>query len=316
MLRPLAVLALLLALALAACGGDEDGATPSPRGLQQNVAPGYTLAPFPFSTPEAATPRAGVPTGVLAQYGNAVPQLGADDAVYLSVGDSINYGCCADPQLSSHPLFAQYLSERLNRTVVWVTLAGNDTLDEFVNGMGGQPPQLDRVIAALEQFRREGRDVVAITLSIGGNDLLALRTNMGCGGGGRPECVVAFGDLVERRTQQMEGVFEHLDEAKDPRTPIIQNNYYDALDCGRPGDAQSASALTVQVLNAEIEGAARTHGAFIADFYTPFGGKACEYISGVDPTYRGYDAILAAHKLAYEALPAEYVEPFVKGAGE
>ncbi len=312
-MRLLAVPAILLtlALALAACGGD-DGVSPSPRGVQPNVAPDFTPGSFPLSTPEPATPRAGVPTGILVQGGNVVPRLREGDAVYLSIGDSINYGCCADPQLSSHPLFAQYLSERLHRPVVWVTLAGNDTLDQFVNGFGAQPPQLDRVIAALEQFRREGRDVMAITLSIGGNDLLALRTEMGCTGGGRPECTQAFAEMLERRNKQMETVIAMLKEAKDPRTPIIQNNYYDALDCGRPGDAQSTSALTVQVLNAEIEGLARTHGLFVADFYTPFGGHACEYISGVDPTYRGYDAILAAHKAAYESLPPEYVEPFVK----
>ncbi len=312
-MRLLAVPAILLtlALALAACG-DDDSASPSPRGVQPNVAPGFTPGLFPFSTPEAATPRAGVPTGILMPAGNTLPVLGEGDAVYLSIGDSINYGCCADPQLSSHPLFAQYLSQLLNRSVVWVSLAWNDTLDQFVNGFDGQPPQLDRVVAALEQFRREGRDVVAITLSIGGNDLLALRTEMGCTGGGRYECTQAFEEVLERLRQQMETVFQQILKAKDPHTPIIQNNYYDALDCGRPGDAQSASALTVQVLNAEIEGLARTHGVFIADFYTPFGGHACEYISGVDPTYRGYDAILAAHKAAYESLPPEYVEPFVK----
>ncbi len=309
-MRPLAVLAVAFALTLAACGGD-DGA-PLPTGAQPNIAPGFTPGSFPFSTPEPATPRAGVPTGILLQGGNAVPVLGADDAVYLSIGDSINYGCCADPQLSSHPLFAQYLSERLNRPVIWVTLAWNDTLDQFVNGFDGQPPQLDHIIAVLSQFRREGRDVVAITLSIGGNDLLALRTELGCTGGGRYECTQAFEEVLERLRQQMETVFQQILKAKDPHTPIIQNNYYDALDCGRPGDAQSASALTVQVLNAEIEGLARTHGVFIADFYTPFGGHACDYISGVDPTYRGYDAILAAHMEAYEALPSEYVEPFVE----
>src|SRR5574341_2189504 len=126
-MRPLLVLAAAFAMTLAACGDDEGKGTPSPRGPQPNPVPGYTAAAFPNPPPEHATPRAGVPTGILVQGGNVVPPLGEGDAVYLSIGDSINYGCCADPQLSSHPLFAQYLSLRLNRPVVWVTLAGNDT---------------------------------------------------------------------------------------------------------------------------------------------------------------------------------------------
>jgi len=97
------------------------------------------------------------------------PILANDAAVYLSLGDSIQYGCCGDPLHSAHPTFARFLSERLERPVEWVTLAGNDTTNDFVGS------QLDLAVAALERYRREGRPVVAITLSIGGNDLLALK---------------------------------------------------------------------------------------------------------------------------------------------
>ena len=45
--------------------------------------------------------------------------LSPDAAVYLSLGDSIQYGCCypLDPERSAHPVFASYLSERMNRPI-------------------------------------------------------------------------------------------------------------------------------------------------------------------------------------------------------
>ena len=305
-LLSLIVFAALALLATLACGGDNAGRAPTTAPAQLTPTP----REFPFSTPAPATRRAGVPTGIVSFGETGVPAVPGDAAVYLSLGGSLQYGCCADPQLSSHPLFAQYLSQRLNRPVVWVSLAGNDTAVEFIDGVGGNPPQLDRAVAALQEYRRQGRDVVAITLSIGGNDLLALRTGMGCTGGGRPECIDAFAQLLERYTKQMQLIYSRLNEAKDPRTPILQNNYYDAMDCGRPGDDVSTSAIAIQIFNQPIEGAIRIHGAFLRDFYTAFRRKACEYISGVDPTYAGYDAILAVDKATYEALPSEYVQPF------
>ncbi len=308
----LVLLAILLAGAAMACGGDSDG-RPRPEPSSATVSPPLSTPPsFPFSTPSPATPRP-IPAGIHSFDGNTpLPDIAPDTAIYLSLGDSLQYGCCWDPQLSSHPLLAHYLSQRLNRPVVWVSLAGNDTLVEFINGVAGQTPQLDRAVELLDQFKGEGRDVVAITLSIGGNDLLALRAEMGCTGGGEPKCVQAFQHLLERYPEQMQLVYSRLNAAKDAATPILQNNYYDAMDCGRPGDEISTSAIAVQVFNGSIDGVVRRYGAFLRDFFTAFKSKACEYISGVDPTYAGYDAIFQVDSRLYESLPPGYVEPFVR----
>ena len=45
------------------------------------------------------------------------------------------------------------------------------------------------------------------------------------------------------------------------------------------------------------------------DFYPSFKGQACKYVSGVDPTYSGYDVILGLDEAAYGALSAEFVDP-------
>lgn len=275
-LLPLVLMALVLGLA---CGGDG-----APSELRQTPLP---------------TLQAG--------------ELQGEAAVYLSLGDSIQYGCCypQNPQRSAHPAFARYLSQRLNRPVEWVTLAGNDTTVEFINGIGDQLPQLDRAVAVLEEYGRQGRDVVAITLSIGGNDLLGLRPVCQGRGGGDPECLQAFTDLLDRYAVQLDLIYDRLNEAKDPHTPILQLNVYDVNDCGRPGDDISASALGVRIFNGRIESGVIRNGAFLVDIYTPFKGKACEYIRDVDPTYAGYEVIAQEYQRVHESLAPEFVEPFV-----
>jgi hypothetical protein len=309
---------LLLALTILACGGASDSPTTSAThvGFNYTAPPGTrtpfggTPPPFPFSTPEPRTPYPGIPIGYHIPDGNGgYPDLPDGAAVYLTLGDSLNYGCCADIQLSSHPRFAAYLSQKLNRQLVWVSLAGDGTLQTFLHGIAGDTPQLDNAVSLLTRLREEGHDVVLISLSIGGNDLLALR-DMGCTGGGSAECLTAFSNLMNSYTTDMQTVYSKLNGAKDPATPVFQNTIYDAQNCGQENAEITASAVAVKTYNQRMEGAARVGGAFVVDFYEPFLGRACELISGVDPTYRGYDVILELDEATYETLPSLYIEPW------
>jgi lysophospholipase L1-like esterase len=295
------------------CAGDDGSAGRSRPAGQTPISLSRTAEPFPFNTPDGRTPYPSVAPGYRVFDGNgSLPELPPGAAVYLSLGDSLNWGCCDDPDLSSHPRLAHYLSERLNREVVWVSLAGNGTLRTFRNGsQAGRRPQLDAAEEVLARLREEGHDVVAITLSIGGNDVLELRTVQGCVGGARPDCVEGFQNLLTSYPGDMREVYDRLNAAKDPATPIFQNNYYDANHCGRPEDDVSVTAVTMGIFNETVYAATITGGAFPVDFETAFKGRACEYISGVDPTYHGYDVILDLHIAAYESLPPEYVVPWV-----
>ena len=313
-MRVLLPLLILAATFTIACGGDDGGAPASTGAVTRSP---YAIdtgpQPFPFNTPDGRTPYPGVAPGYHSFDGaEPLPDLPEGAAVYLSLGDSINWGCCDDPNLSSHPRFAAYLSERLNREVVWLSLAGNGTLRGFLNGELGNRPQLDVAEETIETLREDGHEVVAITLSTGGNDILELRNNMGCTGGGRPECLDAFTDLMVDFVPRMYEIYSRLNGVKDEATPFLQNNLYDAMDCGQPGADISSSALAMQIYNERVLSATLVGGGFLVDFWIPFDGRACEYISGVDPTYLGYDVILDQHIAAYEALPPEYVEPWVR----
>jgi hypothetical protein len=309
------VLPLLLAVTIvAACGGDGDGG-PRPRGALTRTPAAFDTGPrdFPYNTPDNRTPYPGVAHGYHSFDGaEPLPELPAGAAVYLTLGDSVQWGCCDDPNFSSHPRFAAYLSQRLNRQVVWLSLASNGTLRGFLGGELGNRPQLEVAEETIAALRRDGHDVVLISLSTGGNDILELRTNMGCTGGGRPDCIQAFTGLMVDFGPQMQEIYSRLNAVKHPATPIFQNNLYDAMDCGQPGAEISSSAVAMGIYNDRVYSATLIGGAFLVDFETAFKGHACEYISGVDPTYTGYDVILALDIAAYEALPAEYVDPWVR----
>ena len=196
-MRYIALLLAGIAIAIAACGDDGDAPTPSPS-ERPIFVPLATPEPFPNNTPDNRTPYPGVAPGIRGP--DLLAQLPEGAAVYLSLGDSLNFGCCSDRDLSSHPRLAHYLSEELNRQVVWVSLADAGTLDSFLNGWSGQRSQLDVAEETIQRFREEGHDVVVITLSTDGNDVLDLRGRIidgaPCVGGARPECVAGFAELL------------------------------------------------------------------------------------------------------------------------
>jgi hypothetical protein len=320
--KPLLGLAVLTTLGLlvlvAGCGAEEEGdRAPSPTPWHSPSAPtagAFTVEPTRATAPTSVgttspMPSPTEPTNVvepivsLTESPTATPSQ--EPAVYLSLGDSIQYGCCGDPLLSSGELFRNYLSRRLDRPVEWVTLASIDTADEFING---PKPQLDRAVAALEEWQREGRPVVAITLSIGGNDLVEVGHECEVPGG--TSCLDLYLEAGTRYSEQLPLILRRLNEAKDPHTPLLLLTYYNGSDCGQPGVEISSDELSVQGWNQVIIGAARTGGAFLADVYTPFKGKACEYVQGDDPTYEGHAVIAQVYEGVYESLPPEFVEPF------
>ena len=264
----------LLAIAFlpVACGGGEDNRTGTPA-VSQTTSP-----------TAAATAKTGI---------------------YLSIGDSIQYGCCHDPKQSAGELFRAFLEQKLRRPVEWVTVAANDTADSFIKGAPGVRPQLLRATDALAAFRQQGRPVVAITMSIGGNDYVEVGTRCA-----NPPCVQVFNEILGRMKPQLPIIYRAIKDAKDPATPLFLLTYYDASDCGQPGVENSPTDVGQRIWNAAIADAAKPFGFFLVDLYAPFKGKACEYIEGVDPTYEGYRVIADLYRAAYESLPASFVDPF------
>jgi hypothetical protein len=239
------------------------------------------------------------------------PTAAVPSAVYLSIGDSIQYGCCANRQRSAGELFRRYLEERLNRPVEWITVAGNDTAWEFIRGIDDGEPQLDRAVAKMRELEAAGRPIVAITMSIGGNDYVEVGERCGT-----PPCTALFVEILERMKADLEQIYPVIAEAKPAGTPLMVVTYYNAQDCGQPDVDTSPTELGQRVWNAAITDVATGNGAFIVDAYTPFRGRACELIVDVDPNYAGYEVLAEAYTKTYEALPPEYVGPNMAGRSE
>jgi lysophospholipase L1-like esterase len=224
--------------------------------------------------------------------GDPVPSLtpAASPAVYLSIGDSIQYGCCADTARSAGPIFRDFLASELDRPVEWITTAGNDTANEFVSGLDDQRPQLERAVEMLQELRGQDRDVVAITMSIGGNDYIEV--GEGCP---QPPCLERFTEILERMRGDLETIYATIVAAKDASTPLFVVTYYNATDCGQPGVEGSPIDNGQRVWNSIISDIASRHGAIVVDGYTPFQGRACELIVEVDPNYAGYEVLANAY---------------------
>ncbi len=105
-------------------------------------------------------------------------------------------------------------------------------------------------------------------------------------------------------------IYSRLNEVKDSSAPILQLNVYNPSDCGQPGVEISSEELGVIIFNQWLDPNISLNGGFLVDIYTPFRGNACEYISGVDQTYTGYEVIAQKYRAVYESLPPEFVEPF------
>jgi lysophospholipase L1-like esterase len=302
MVRAIALLAVatLLIAALGCNGGGEGLPTATP-------TPSPSATPTATATPSPAPSATPTPT--------APPE--ASTAAYISLGDSIQYGCCGDPMRSSGELFRQYLAQRLNRPVEWLTLADNGTAESFIHGGYGSGPQLDRAVILLDDLERRGEPVAAITMCIGGNDFLFLEDPEDghlCHAEGSPGCLQVFLEMLERYKGQLDLILATLDETKDPRTPLLLLNYYDAWDYGEITPEYMATEPGLILINQVIaEAADKYESVFLVDIYPLFKGKAREYISGVDPTYEGHAVIAEAYREVYERLPPEFAQPFEGG---
>jgi lysophospholipase L1-like esterase len=280
---------VLIALLTFACnGGDEGQRTATPA-----ASPATTPTPEPTAAAEGST------------------------AAYISLGDSIQYGCCGDPMRSSGELFRQYLSQRLHRPVEWLTLADSGTAQSFIHGGDELKPQLDRAVALLDDLKQRGEPVAAITMCIGGNDFLFLEDpedGHACHAAGSSGCLQVFQETLERYKGQLDLILTTLNQAKDPRTPILLLNYYDAWDYGEiTAEYMSTEPGLILINEAIAEAADNYESVFLVDIYPLFRGKAREYISDVDPTYEGHAVIAEAYRAVYDSLPPQFVEPFEGG---
>jgi hypothetical protein len=235
--------------------------------------------------------------------------------VYLSLGDSVLAGCCADRSRGASMLFANYLSGALGEQVRLMNLATDSiTSDDFVGSpqtwpeSGRTATQLDEAVAVLEEAADDGRQTPAIALLVGGNDFLYLGdpdSGVSCRIEPTQACIELFQATLESFGQNLTLSLSRINETKDGDTPLLLLNYYNPFDTGEETPEIEFIDNVMVAINDIIAEVGAAHGAYLVDIYPLFQDRAATLISGVDPTYEGHEVIAGAMIEAYEAIEAQ-----------
>jgi hypothetical protein len=222
--------------------------------------------------------------------------------VYVSIGDGTQMGFGVGREFAASELFRQYLSDETGEDVTWWTTADGDylTTETFIGPPSGAS-QLRLAESLLQQFDEDGVRVAAITLSIGGNDLVEVGNQCP-----DPPCLELYTQVRDAMIERLDTIYARINEAKDDRTPLFVLLYYNAFDCGQSGVDSSTAELSVIGWNAAIREVAERHGAFLVDAYTPVRGKACDYVTNLDLNEEGNRVLAAEYRRVYESLPGDF----------
>lgn len=299
-------LLLLLILALAAaCGGgggdDSASVTPTRKPATATISraarsasptpmatatgsPGATVTVTPRSTqqPVFVTPtHAPTPT----------PTPNPNAKLYLALGDSLSYGNGASNRAATAwvPLVKQALGSGWALSNLGVP---GYTSAQLLSK--GQVASAVSQINARKNDNVAGNEVGAITLEIGGNDLLNLYEDLVITGKCPsvteslqiPECVDGLRNALTAFTPNLESAVDQLQQAA-PGVPIFLATLYNPFSGGSVNlDGIGALALEGQEgtpfatgLNDAVRAVAQEKGTYLVEWYAPFLGKVNEYIS-------------------------------------
>jgi len=301
-------LAAFLAIALlAACGGDDSSnPTTSASGTAtKSATPRRSPGPTTTPVPNVATPG---PTQVVTPKPEPTPvdPLG-DEKLYLALGDSLSNGNGASDH--SRTSFVALTIQGLGDGYELLNLgvAGHDS-DDLIH------EQLDRAVSEIQSRNNDGtpgNETAAITLEIGGNDLLALYESLVLTGLcpsvpealQKQECVDGLRAALDHYRPNLEHILDAL-KAADPNVPIFLMTLYNPFS-GNSGNLDRIGVLALEGeagtpfpegINDTIRQVGQAKGAVVVDWYPIFIGKVNEYIAQdiIHPNDIGYSLMAQA----------------------
>jgi lysophospholipase L1-like esterase len=293
---------LLLALAaslLVACGGDDDASTADPTGATATPTPTLAVRDRPPGPEDAVTPEPGT------------------RLLYLALGDSLSAGIGATDPLTTS--WVPLVGDALGYEVINRGIPGDDSAELLNEG------SLDDGIIEIESRATDANpanDVGAITLEIGGNDLLDIYFDLVIPGDcpsvveslERPACVEALSNALTEYRENLVQILTRLKSAAGD-TPIFLMTLYNPFSGGASHvDQIGVLALEGQDgtpfptgLNDVIREQAAATGVHLVEWYELFLQKQSQYISQdlIHPNDTGHqvmaNAVIAA--MAAAGLP-------------
>ncbi|HUG16379.1 MAG TPA: SGNH/GDSL hydrolase family protein [Thermomicrobiales bacterium] len=202
-----------------------------------------------------------------------------ESGVYIAAGDSVAAGVGSSlPRVRGYPaLLDAWLGAGGNTVVLEHLAIPGETAASFRSD-----GQLARVLSVLQTASEAGIPVLAISLTLGGNELLSLQP---LGLTDRQEGLDQFrGDYV--------AALSEIRAAAGPDVPIVVTTYYDPFERG--GELMFSDAWWLRQFNVAIRESAASVGAAVAELEPEFADRIPEYTHypfDVHPTNAGHEAI-------------------------
>ncbi len=216
----------------------------------------------------------------------SIPAIQAQPAqsepLIIALGDSVAAGVGSSlPRTRGYPtLLRDLYGIELGTQIELVNLAEpGESSDSFV-----ADGQLQALAVEVDSATARSAEILAVTLTLGGNDILDLRD---ASNAEREAALTAFMD-------SMPAAVEQVRLAIGPETPLLVSTIYDPT-LENPASAQS-TAWWIEQFNAVIRQAADDNGATIVDLANELGEEARDltrYPVDVHPTNEGHVRIAA-----------------------
>jgi len=207
---------------------------------------------------------------------------------YLALGDSVAFGVGASsPEQLGYPgvFYDQYLKKVRPEIVTYKNFAlPGETIASFSNRSKSQS-QLDRTLEELKTTRKAGHKVSLISLTIGGNDLLAAR----------PKSQIEKTAVLEQLDNNFQAILAQLGpRLAESKTELIVTTYYNPYG----GLVGSDDVTWIKRFNEIIQKRATEYNFKVADFFEPVLGheKNLTWIERGDihPNVAGHAALANA----------------------
>lgn len=201
-------------------------------------------------------------------------------SVYVALGDSIAFGVGGSlPQRRSYPAIVGGLLEEYSnaRTEPINHSVPGETASSFLT-----EGQFDAFVETVERYRESGTTIDVVTVSLGGNDMLAGQA------GGSVERQQSLTNFRASYDEAIARVRAEIGES----TVLVVTTYYDLTE-GDPS-VESSDAWWSEQFNQAIRETAGRHGASVAEVGEAFRGNIAEYTHDpydVHPKNQGYRAI-------------------------
>ena len=309
-MRYFVALAVVLAVASGCGSSDEPQASPGP-------ASSSPPSSSPASPPSSATPdsSSAIPLAHLRVTPSKDGHISGP--LYIALGDSLSAGVGAsgfDPKKGFVGLVHDALPPQF--ALLNLGVAGFDSRELIEKG------ELERATTEIKDRNGDSNpdnDVRAVTLEIGGNDLLDIFFNFVLPGRcpsvaeglQKPECVQQLRNALDNYEPNLDKILNTLQQA-DPQLNIFLMTLYNPFSGASPV-VDELGELSLEGrpdtpfpegLQDIIRRQAQAHGVHLVEVYPLFEGKAHEYIAGdtIHPNDTGYrviaDAVIAEMRAA------------------